>query len=169
MYKTTADGQVKELVTSMPRQGFETRLMYDGFASYVIVEAVDREGNILGESMVFKTISPAHMHNAAVLKEQEWIQRHAGLSGVSDASTWLEEISPVLSDPIAAYACGIATCATVVLMLAAIWSLSKRKGWFETRWQSKHQRDHRYEMLDETEVTLVDEEIDSERDKGVRY
>ena len=56
LYKTIADGQARDLVASVPRQGFEANLTYNGLVSYVIVEGVDRYRRPLGESVVVKTI-----------------------------------------------------------------------------------------------------------------
>lgn len=55
LYKTIPSGNFRLFLCERPRQGFETQLAWKGFASYVIVEAVDFEGKVLATSDVVET------------------------------------------------------------------------------------------------------------------
>lgn len=55
LYKTIPSGNFRRFLCERPRQGFETQLAWKGFASYVIVEAVDFEGKVLATSEVVET------------------------------------------------------------------------------------------------------------------
>lgn len=55
LYKTIPSGNFRLFLCERPRQGFETQLAWKGFASYVIVEAVDFEGKVLATSEVVET------------------------------------------------------------------------------------------------------------------
>lgn len=55
LYKTIPSGNFRLFLCERPRQGFETKLAWKGFASYVIVEAVDFEGKVLATSEVVET------------------------------------------------------------------------------------------------------------------
>lgn len=55
LYKTIPSGNFRLFLCERPRQGFETQLAWKGFASYVIVEAVDFEGRVLATSEVVET------------------------------------------------------------------------------------------------------------------
>lgn len=55
LYKTIPSGNFRLFLCERPRRGFETQLAWKGFASYVIVEAVDFEGKVLATSEVVET------------------------------------------------------------------------------------------------------------------
>lgn len=55
LYKTIPSGNFRLFLCERPRQGFETQLAWKGFASYVIVEAIDSEGKVLATSEVVET------------------------------------------------------------------------------------------------------------------
>lgn len=57
MYKTTKEGDTKELVRSIERTGFESIIEYNGFASFILLEAVGKHGETLGESEITATIT----------------------------------------------------------------------------------------------------------------
>lgn len=72
-YKTIATGQVKKLLGTRGKRGFETMIEIEGYASYVIVEGVDKSGTVLGSSGVFKTIPHPNMTAAAIEIENLWL------------------------------------------------------------------------------------------------
>lgn len=80
MYKTTSDGESRELVASVQRQDFETIMTYKGFASYVIVEGVDADDNAFGESRVVQTISPD------ICWAQTYWRKHTGLRCIRESA-----------------------------------------------------------------------------------
>ena len=58
VYRATADGSI-ELVTTMPKLGFETAITTDEYISRVVVFGLDKDDNELGRSKVIKTVGPA--------------------------------------------------------------------------------------------------------------
>lgn len=72
-YKTIGTGQAKEVLGTVPRSGFETMLEVEGYASYVIVEGLDKSGAVLGTSSVFKSMPHLNMTAAAVEVENLWL------------------------------------------------------------------------------------------------
>ena len=76
-YKTLPDGNLAQamLLANKPRVSFETAYEYVGYAAYVVVEAIDKDGNSLGKSGVIATRSPKDMASADVAKEVDWLQQ----------------------------------------------------------------------------------------------
>jgi hypothetical protein len=127
LYKTNANGEARELVGSTARQGFESMISTKGYASYVVVEALDKDGKILGESRMMETLPPPNMISPAVAHEAQWLQAHSS-AGPSHLLTTLE--SPVIT-----YILGIVSCAITVLVIFLLWR-SKRTGgssWWQRR------------------------------------
>ena len=58
MIKTSFLGRRKTIMTVAPNSGFETRLAYDGYAEYVIIEAINRGGEVLGASEILRIMPP---------------------------------------------------------------------------------------------------------------
>jgi hypothetical protein len=73
-YKSTEDGRTQVRIGSKPREGFETPFEWEGFASYVVVEGMDKTGNSLGSSKVIKTEEPDNMDSEDVQNEMKWLQ-----------------------------------------------------------------------------------------------
>lgn len=79
MYKTTESGSPKIKVFAKEKTGFETSLAWDGYASYVIVEGIDKHGKILTSSGIVKTLLPGREDlSAAVAEELYWMQEVHG-------------------------------------------------------------------------------------------
>ncbi|KAK3711907.1 hypothetical protein LTR37_009425 [Vermiconidia calcicola] len=116
IYQAHAIG-TRQLMVSTPKTGFETAITYDGYASHVTVEAVDRTGKILGTSEVTKTVGPAALIEGLDVQEVEWIE-----DDISAVSTFLEH-------PIVAFLLGIAFCGTVCLTVWGIRRWRGRKCW----------------------------------------
>lgn len=57
-----ADGKELEIVSGLPRSGFETSIEYAGYASNVYADALDQDGNVLGTSRA--TLDDEHQHEA---------------------------------------------------------------------------------------------------------
>ncbi len=123
LYKTTAEGGSREQIANVKRQGFETMLTYDGFASYVVVEGVDHDGHSLGESDVVKSIPPRSSFGSAVVEEQQWIQDQ----DQSPSTKLAEKISPT-GNPIAAYIWGVLTCVGFMLGLRLFRMCGRKSG-----------------------------------------
>ena len=73
-YKSTKDGRTQVRIGSVPRSGFETSFSWEGYASYVVVEGMDKNGRSLGASKVIKTDPPKNKDAEDVQAEQQWQQ-----------------------------------------------------------------------------------------------
>lgn len=72
---SNTNGEVTEFIASSPRQGFETRFEYEGFAKHVILVALDVNGEELGRSKVQMTKLPPDLHSLEVtFGEMQWIE-----------------------------------------------------------------------------------------------
>ncbi|KAF2161829.1 hypothetical protein M409DRAFT_58898 [Zasmidium cellare ATCC 36951] len=79
LYKTTESGSPMIKIFSKEKTGFETAMVWEGFAAYVIVEAVDKSGNVVGRSNIAKTLEPPEdAMSAAVAEELFWLQEISG-------------------------------------------------------------------------------------------
>lgn len=87
-YSTSAAGKKRQLIGTTGRTGFETEIAYASFAKHVVVEALDGEFNVLGESKVVKTEIPAAA-NATMIDEEILASRGGAVEvndGYSDAA-----------------------------------------------------------------------------------
>ncbi len=73
-YKSTENGTTQVRIGSKPRRSFETSFRWEGYASYIVVEAMDENGNSLGSSKVTKTETPSNMEADDVRAELQWLQ-----------------------------------------------------------------------------------------------
>jgi hypothetical protein len=64
VYHTVKDGRETSLVATISKQGFETSTWTEGYGSHVFVEALDKNGNILGKSDVFASLLPRNSGTA---------------------------------------------------------------------------------------------------------
>lgn len=93
LYKTTETGEPMVKVFEKEKTGFETAMVWDGYASYVLVEAIDSSGNVVGRSNIVKTMEPpADAMSAAVAEELFWQQE---LHGENDAWKDQDAYAPV--------------------------------------------------------------------------
>lgn len=116
LYKSDREGNVKQLLGSARKQGFETAITYDGYASYVVVEARDRDGHPLGRSKVFETIPPEDMFDPSVVKESQWVQQHTSQSPDPPSK-------PSRRSPVVAVLIGVELFVTAVGFLYVLWRL----------------------------------------------
>lgn len=142
LYRTGSDGEHAELVASANKTGFETRIQYDGYASFVYVEALDKYGVALGYTDVHKTITHPNVTAVAIEQEQAWLKE-------TDA-----DLAPVLfGRPVNMFLIGFAAGMTV---LAVVWlAVSQAK-----RWRGKR-RQVEYEPVAESKFELGDDEDDT--------
>ena len=121
LYKSTADGKVMQLLGSTLRQGFETAFNYNGFAAYVILEALDEHGVAIphGRSEVIKTTPPKNLDAPEVIAELQWLQSR------SNSGVW-QKMRAILSDPpvifFLGFACAIFPC------FALFWFVRRARG-----------------------------------------
>jgi hypothetical protein len=163
LYKTDADGSHEELVASIARQGFETALSYKGYASFVILEALDANGQILGRSNVERTVPPPNPQSPAVIEETQWLQDHTSGTSASQALA-------ALHNPAIMFFVGATSCAAAVAVLWAYFRSKKTAGfWRRSQKQAYGRLSHGDEETkgfidqdgkDPGDETLVDEESD---------
>ena len=121
LHKTDQSGNVTELIASMSRQGFETALVYDSYASHVVVEALDRHGEALGKSAVVVTIPPRDRFSKPVVEDVQWLQDQASTHVAStDAAS---PATSGFSNPTVAFLCGAVASLAVAVVLSAAWRL----------------------------------------------
>ncbi|KAK5168359.1 uncharacterized protein LTR77_006929 [Saxophila tyrrhenica] len=80
LYHSDPSGKTIELVASTPRQGFETVLVYDGYAKHVIASALDAHGAELGRSSVIEATTPEEGFDgfsAPVVAEAQWLEEQS--------------------------------------------------------------------------------------------
>lgn len=130
-YRTTADGLLRRSIGSLRREGFETLMVHPNFVSHVYAEAVDRDGAVLGQSKVFKTVLSAEHTNCddeEVEKTQSWFD-HLTDGITSDFSA---------SQVVVLFAFGF-LCSLIVSCA----------GWFALRWKRKEPLNGAYTRLKE--------------------
>ena len=72
-YKSNPLGKAEILLGTTKKDGFETSWTWDGFAKYVIAEAVHGNGTVLGRSAVTKSSEPKDRMVDAVQEEEDWL------------------------------------------------------------------------------------------------
>ena len=80
LYRTDRNDK-EQLIAAAQRHGFETTMQYNGFAKYVIAEALDIDGEPIGRSEVVTTIPPSTaMFGLAMIQEAQWVQGYIELT-----------------------------------------------------------------------------------------
>ncbi len=136
----------------------ETLLAYDGFAEYLVLEAVDRDDRVLGRSAVVKTMPPASPNHPVVLgakiaKQEGW--EHAAVKPTS-----------AFDSPVLIYLMGVLSCASVGgLMCWAMWRFRSRAAGMEWRAPARSRGGKMYDAIDESvDTTLADGSDDESYD-----
>lgn len=146
LYRTVANGQVDILVATAERLGFETILAYGGYASYIVAEAVNKNGTVIGRSSVTKTFAHANVTAEAVAEEDTW------LKDLQNDMLW--HARGLLTNPISTFFIGC-ICTGVVIFVG--WQAKKRNV-FARRFGSyqgqKYSRVQDFEREREQEVPL---------------
>ena len=79
LYKTTKTGYPMIQILEKKKISFETAMVWDGFASYVLVEAIDRTGAVIGRTNIVRTFDPPeNALSGAVADEVAWMQEVLG-------------------------------------------------------------------------------------------
>ena len=109
LYESNAKGSELKKLKNVRRRGFETRIMYPGYARYVVIEARDHKNQPIGRSKVVQTIPPVEEEET----HESWI--------VSS-----------LTNPISTFVAGFVACAVIC---AVIWCIkgSGRQIWWHSR------------------------------------
>lgn len=133
LYKTDAHGNIEtaEPAVSLPRTGFETALTFHGFATYVVVEALDDEGNVLGRSRIVKTVVSAKLSILTVTQEAEWLESVGRRWRAGQHNVYLTGNIP--HRPGFMFGSGIVCGMALLVASRALWR-AKRKGTFSRRW-----------------------------------
>lgn len=89
-YKTTASGHPTVPIGRKAKTTFETAWAWDGFAAYVLAEAVDKKGKVLGTSNIAVTSEPPAygIVGPALAEEQHWLQTAEGESDTAWSEHW---------------------------------------------------------------------------------
>ena len=101
---------------SQVKSDFETKLTYNGYAAFVIAEALAKNGSALGESKVLTVTAPPELSASAVEEEVEW------QNDPEHRSPWYE--TPL----VVAGATGLAACAVFVCLFAVFRRMRRRAG-----------------------------------------
>ena len=161
VYKATPDSETTELIASSPRRGFETGMVYQGYAEYVVVEALDRKGTVLGQSLVRKTVSTSTPTiSPEVAQEESWLQEQ-----------WSAHAPSIVDRPLYAFVGGFIACALAGLLGAAIWRCTSRpeaasKSWWRSGHRYERVSDEKTEVdFDADDTLAVDEDEDDDDGK----
>ena len=111
LYRTNSMGEHEQLVASANKTGFETRIQYDGYASYVYVEAVGKDGVSLACTQVRKTITHPNVTAEAIEEEERWLEEVGAEGG-----------GRVFGEPMEMFVIGLAAGASLLVVgwLAAV-------------------------------------------------
>ena len=122
LYKTDQYGKSggKGPVTTLPRSGFETAFRIDKYASYVVVEGLDKQGKVLGKSNVAKTIVTSPLSDRVLAQEAIWLQN----VGTDMQISWTSK---------AAYFVAVMACVVGLAYFAKWIHRLRRKGAFSRR------------------------------------
>lgn len=157
-YKSSEDGKTQVRIGSRPRTGFETSLEWNGYASYVAVEAVDKTFRSLGSSRVFKTEEPENMDAEDVQAEIQW-QIDAGLGLIHPAGTippTTNAFSGNSGSFVAAFSAGLLFTPISFFILRWVWKRRVRSPWLQANGFHAHRSDQQQYSHDYNETTLND-------------
>lgn len=74
LHHTSPDGaSVRVQVDSASKVGFETALRCQGYAKHVVVNAIDKTGQILGQSRVITTVADKTVPAEEIVKADRWL------------------------------------------------------------------------------------------------
>lgn len=118
-YKSTANGTTQAKIGSAERSGFETKFTWEGYASYVLVEGLDKNNNSLGFSKIIRTEQPTNLNTSDVKAEMQWLQDAAEGKVRPEGAWWIQEklssqhptlgvlafLAGLVSSPVLLFAC----------------------------------------------------------------
>lgn len=180
LYGTSnADGSDLKRINETVKTGFETNMMYDGYAEYVVMEALNKNGTAMGRSEVFKTIAPVEgvpdldrtlkMYDPPdpppyVPEEEE--EDDDDDDDEDEDDFWID---PNLFSPVFTYVYGFLTCAGVMAGMRLASTFRKRP-WRE--WKTPKQENgsaHKYEAVHrEDKEALITGDGDSDDEVELR-
>ncbi len=141
LYKTDDVGNIDspKPVAALPRMGFETTLSFKGFASYVIAEAMDRHGAVLGRSEVIQTVVLARLSTVTIARESEWLNRKNRRTDTTRQAIWLMRV--IYINPLVSFANGLFCGMTLLVASRALWKAK----WSRRRNDSGHKQLPQYD------------------------
>lgn len=163
-YKSTKDGKTQVRIGSKPREGFETSFEWEGYASYIVVEGMDKTGNTLGASKVIKTEEPTNVEAEDVEEELQW-QIDAGLGLIHPGSETRLHPELFFEEPTKAFFAFLAGLAFSPLLLFVIYKFRQRRAkasWWKSGLPFTQPGSDRY-AGDYDETTLDDLNLDGHR------
>ena len=102
VYRVTREGGGRELVAVMEKRGFETGVSIGGYAAYLVVEAVDEDGEVLefGTTEPLKTVvGKDFMESADVAAGLQWLQTQELAQKQANGEEDGEEIHDITARP----------------------------------------------------------------------
>lgn len=148
LYKTTDTGAPKIPIFEKQRTGFETAVAWDGYASYVIVEALDKNGKVLGKTDVIHTVEPgAGDMSGAVAEELYWLQELRGENHEWKSDVYDYAASRPVGYSFVVFLCGVVSSAGLFMIIR--------------RWRNRSlfpvSKSPRYEAVDAEEMGELDD------------
>ena len=163
MYKTNEEGKrMTEPVASLPKSGFETELSCGGYATYVVLEAVDMNGDVLGKSGVVETVVKSPLPDAIIQQEAKWLENVGNMKLDTGTDSWTSKAS--YRNPIVSFVTVLVCTAVLVFGGRALWRAKRMKKWF-----SKHPRGPSYELVSNgrhDDLFALDEEDSTDLSKS---
>ena len=118
MYRTSADGETKLLAATADKLGFETVLSYGGYASFIVIDAINKKGEIIGKTDVVKTYTDTNVTAEAVAEEEHWLE---DLN--KSKATMMSKAKSIFINPITAFFVGCICC---LVMLFVGWKVRQQ-------------------------------------------
>ncbi|KAI6810177.1 hypothetical protein KC331_g9214 [Hortaea werneckii] len=107
LFQTLANGTLSALVATKRKLGFETKLSFDGYAAYIVVEAVNVHGNAIRNTSIVRTVAEPGIPATIIEEGDQWIPPVEDAEVVGTQSKWT--LGGYFAFSCAALACGIVT------------------------------------------------------------
>ncbi|KAK5168356.1 uncharacterized protein LTR77_006926 [Saxophila tyrrhenica] len=161
--KSFGDGTTAKKVGLASRQGFETAFTFDGYASYVVAEALDKYGEPLafGKSRVVKTVEPKNMESPDVVAEMEWLEEPV-------TSSLPAESPEIARNSVVIFAFGFGVCAALMGVLGCVMRGIRRSNSSAAAWWKK-QAGPAYELVSQGPRKVYDQLAQREDDDYEDY
>ena len=138
-WRSDSDGRLLERLPGCHSKwtGFETEMKSDEFARYVVVEALDLEGNPLGRSDVVAVTVARELSDMADAAHKQWKDEY--VADTSFFSTMTDELYEMVKDPIVQVVCIAISAASLLGIIFTVIVLRRRRNETQTVnwWNSK--------------------------------
>lgn len=143
VYKTTKSGGPMLEISTAQKTGFETTMTWHGYAAYVVVQAIDKDGNVLATSATTKTNPPSDIITEDIVDEIRW-QQQAGEGNATNGKLVSQPdqlaCASSTSSSAADYLPIVFSGTALAVILVLLW-LAQKQSLF------KQNRPHKYEPL----------------------